>query len=138
MKHSLSIVIVFLLLSCSSNPEIFIPHLNGYWEIEEVTLSDGTKRLYKFNGTIDYINITDSLTGFRKKLKPNLDGSFSTSNDTESITLKIENNNLIMYYRTEFSNWKETVLNASESELRIINTNKDVYLYKRYQPLNLE
>lgn len=138
MKHLFFVLMMFLLMGCSSNPETFIPYLNGYWEIEEVTLSDGTKRSYKYNGTIDYISISDSLTGFRKKLKPNLDGSFSTSNDAESITLKIENNSLIMYYRTEFSNWKETVLNASESKLRIINTNKDVYLYKRYQPLNLE
>jgi hypothetical protein len=138
MRLGFSILIVLILTSCSNNPETFIPHLNGYWEIESVTLSDGTKRSYKFNGTIDYISISDSLAGFRKKLKPSFDGSFSTSNDAETITLKIENNNLIMYYKTEFSNWKETVLNASESELRIINTNKDVYLYKRYHPLNLE
>ncbi len=138
MKHLFFVIMMFLLMGCSSNPETFIPYLNGYWEIEEVTLSDGTKRSYKYNETIDYISISDSLTGFRKKLKPNLDGSFSTSNDAESITLKIENNSLIIYYKTEFSNWKETVLNASENELRIINTNKDVYLYKRYQPLNLE
>ena len=133
------IVFLFLLLvSCSTNPETYIQHISGYWEIEEVALSNGTKRSYKYNGTIDYINITDSLTGFRKKVKPNFDGSFSTSNDAETITLKIENNSLIMHYKTEFSTWKETVLNASENELRIINTNKDVYLYKRYHPLNLE
>jgi len=138
MKPLFFVLIMFLLMGCSSNPETFIPHLNGYWEIEEVTLSDGTKRSYKFNGTIDYISINDSLIGFRKKVKPNLDGSFSTSNDAETITLKIENNSLIIYYKTKFSNRKETILNASENELRIINTNKDVYLYKRYQPLNLE
>ena len=34
--------------------------------------------------------------------------------------------------------WKETVLKATEDELKIINSKKDVYLYKRYQPLDLD
>jgi len=133
-----TLVLFLLLISCTKNPETYIPYLNGYWEIEEVMLSNGTKHNYRYNASIDYINITDSLTGFRKKLKPNLDGSFFSTSDSESVTLKIENDSLHIYYKTLFSEWKETVLNASENQLIIINANKDVYLYKRYQPLDLD
>jgi len=125
------------LLNCSNNPEHFIPYLEGYWEIKEVTLPDGTKKIYNYNDTVDYITISDSLTGFRTKLKPNLIGGYQTSKDAEALQLKIENDSLNVYYSTPFSNWKETILSASEHELLAINAAKVRYLYKRFQPLNI-
>ncbi|MEZ4803676.1 MAG: lipocalin family protein [Gelidibacter sp.] len=133
--------IIFLLLitlSCSNNPEDSIEHLNGYWEIDEVILADGTKRDYNFNETIDFIEIKDDLTGFRKKLKPNFDGTFSTSNDAETLRVVIENDSLNIYYNTKYAEWKETVLKASENELILQNQNKFRYVYKRYEPLDLD
>jgi len=135
---------VFLLLalgiifSCSKDPETLITHLNGYWEIDEVTLPDGTKRDYNYNDTIDFLSINDSLTGFRKKMKPNFDGSFSTSNDAETLKIVIENDSLNIYYKTPYSEWKETVLDATEDKLLIQNKDKLIYLYKRYEPLVIE
>lgn len=135
---------VFLLLalgiifSCSKDPETLITHLNGYWEIDEVTLPDGTKRDYNYNDTIDFLSINDSLTGFRKKMKPNFDGSFSTSNDAEALKIIIENDSLNIYYKTPYSEWKETVLDATEDKLLIQNKDKLIYLYKRYEPLVIE
>ena len=137
MKHALLVVLVIILFSCSAPPESFVEHLNGYWEIDEVQLPNGTKRDYKFNDTIDYLFITDSLTGFRKKVKPNFSGSFVTSKDSESLRLIIENDSLHVYYTTPYSQWKETILFASKDQLKVINENKNVYLYKRYQPLDL-
>lgn len=136
--HICLIILSFFLINCSKDPETLIPHLSGYWEIEEVTLSDGSKKSYTYNNTIDYIEITDSLTGFRTKLKPNLSGTYETSTDKERIAIKIENDSLHLIYSTPYANWKETVLNANKDQLLIVNTNKDMYLYKRYEPLNLE
>lgn len=130
-------LICIVVMGCSDNVESYLEHLNGYWEIEEVTLSDGKKKTYKFNETIDYIRINDSLKGFRKKLKPGINDTYFTSDNAESITIKIEDNNLNMYYSTPYSKWKETVLEASPDKLKVINENNNVYLYKRYVPINL-
>ena len=138
LKSIYLIIFAFFFLGCSKDPNTFIPHLNGYWEIEEVTLSNGTKKTYNYNDTVDYIEISDSLTGFRTKLKPNFSGTYETSTVKERIEIKIENDSLQLMYSTPYSNWKETVLNANKDQLLIINTNKDMYLYKRYEPLNLE
>ncbi|WP_431135882.1 lipocalin family protein [Psychroserpens mesophilus] len=138
LKHICFVIFSFIILSCSKNPETLIPHLNGYWEIEEVTLSDGSKKTYTYNDTVDYIEITDSLTGFRTKLKPNLSGTYETSTNKERIELKIENDSLHLMYSTPYAKWKETVLNANEEQLLIVNDNKDMYLYKRYEPINIE
>lgn len=135
-----TIVLLTLLsfLNCSENPEKFIEHIEGYWEIEEAMLNDGTKKQYKFNETIDYIKINDSLKGFRKKLKPGINNTYYTSDDAETLVLKIENDSLNIYYSTPFNKRKETILEASSSHLRISNENKDVYLYKRYTPIQLD
>lgn len=137
MKRLLVILLVVFTISCSKNPETYIEHINGYWEIESVILQDGTEKNYTYNATIDFFNITDSLTGFRKKLKPSFDGKFITSNDVETLKLVVENDSLNAYYTTPFAKWKETILFADGEKLKVINQNKNVYLYKRYIPLNL-
>lgn len=138
MKKILSILIIFLSLSCSRNPESYIKYLNGYWEIDEVILPDGTIRDYTFNDTVDFLGINDNLTGFRKKLKPSFDGSFSTSDDAESLILVVEDDSLNIYYKTPYAEWKETVLEASENKLIIQNQNNIRYIYKRYEPIIIE
>lgn len=138
MKRLTYLVWVFIVMSCSDSPESYIEYISGYWEIEKVILADGTEREYTFNESVDYFSISDSLFGFRKKLKPNFDGKFSTSKNTESLKILIENDSLNIYYTTPFDSWKETVLFANEEKLKIINTNKNVYLYKRFIPLKLE
>lgn len=127
-----------LFIACSENPETYIEHLEGYWEIKEVTLANGNKKEYKFNETIDYISLNDSLYGFRKKLKPGINDTYFTSDNSENLSVKIENGSLNIYYDTPYAKWKETVLEATPENLRIINDSKDVYLYKKYTPIKLD
>ena len=139
MKKTLTLItILFTVLSCTKNPEQLIEHIDGYWEIESVTLSNGKKKDYKVNQTVDYISINDSLKGFRKKMKPRFDGKYETSKDEETLQLKVENDSLNLYYTTAFSNWKETVLMANKNQLKIVNQNNNVYLYKRFTPITIE
>ncbi len=135
----LSLIIFYLLVfSCSKDPNSFVEHVNGYWEIEQVIFIDGTKKEYKYNDTVDYINLNDSLVGFRKKLKPSINSKYVTSKDAEGLTAKIENDSLHLYYKTPYATWKETVLMANETTLKVVNDKKTVYLYKRYKPLQLD
>jgi hypothetical protein len=131
-------ILVLLIFSCSKNPESYIQHIDGYWEITEVIFPDGNKKEYTFNETIDYISVNDSLNGFRKKLKPGINGTYFTSEDAEALVIKIENDSLNIYYSTRYNTWKETILEATPENLRVINDNKTVYLYKRYTPINLD
>ncbi|TXE05788.1 hypothetical protein ES711_14565 [Gelidibacter salicanalis] len=138
MKKIILCSILVLVMSCSNNPEGFVTHVSGYWEIDEVTLADGSKREYTYNDTVDYFSVTDSLTGFRKKLKPSFDGTYTTSDDAESLTLKLENDSLNIYYSTPYANWKETVIKATEDQLLIVNEQNVRYLYKRFEPIIVE
>ena len=133
-----TIFVVLIFLSCKTDPKSYLEFVNGYWEIEQVTFPNGEKKVYKYNEMIDYIEIKDNKNGFRKKMKPNLNETYSTSNDQESIEVKIENDSLNFYYKTPFNSWKETVLSANESQLIIALDNKVIYQYKRYQPIELK
>lgn len=135
MKKMIFLLVLLTSFSCSNQPEDYIEHLNGYWEIDEVILPDGSKRDYNFNETIDFLSINDRLIGFRKKMKPNFDGSFSTSDDAESLIVVVENDSLNIYYKTPYAEWKESVLDATDSKLIIVNQNKFRYVYKRYEPI---
>lgn len=138
MKKYTILILSLLLFNCSKDPHSLIQYLNGYWEIDEVIMADGSKREYTYNDTVDFLSISDSLTGFRKKMKPSFDGTYTTSDDAESLSLKIEDDSLHMYYTTPFANWKETILDATEDKLVIINEQKIKYLYKRFEPINVE
>lgn len=126
-----------LFLHCGKSPEQYITHLQGYWEIDQVTLSDGTKKDYTFSNTVDYFYVSDSLTGFRKKLKPSFTGSYNTSKDSEPFTLSTADGKLTITYTTALDQWQETVTFASAKTLQIINTNNITYTYKRYTPINV-
>lgn len=134
----LSIILLTFLSACSKSPETYIKHINGYWEIENVTLSNGITKDYPFSETIDFIAINDSLKGFRKKMKPLFNGTYETSKDAENLTVKIEDDSLNIYYKTLYSSWKETVLFANKTQLKVANKNNDIYTYKRFKPIEIK
>ena len=136
--YKLSVILLLtVVLGCSKNPEAYLEHLNGYWEIEQVVLADGTKREFKINQTIDYIFVSDSLTGFRKKLQPNFQGSYSGSDDVEHFMLINKNNILKIHYKTNLDTWVETIIFANKDQLILENEANNEYHYKRYQPINI-
>lgn len=122
-------------LSCNNqDPEQQKKFVEGYWEIEKVELPGDSVLNYKINENIDYFEIEDS-TGFRKKLRPQFDGSYQTTDDAEEVTLRIEDDSLRLYYKTAFDQWKETLLEADEDEMSILNRDGIIYHYKKYTPL---
>ncbi|MCK7591767.1 hypothetical protein M0G43_14350 [Subsaxibacter sp. CAU 1640] len=137
MKKIIALLLLMVVFGCADNLEDNISYMNGYWEIKEVTLADCSKREYTFSETIDFFEVNDSLIGFRKKMKPNFDGTFSTSENAEALQIKIENDSLNIYYSTPYSKWKETILDVSEDQIVIQNQAKLRYTYKRYEPLEL-
>lgn len=131
-------LIIFFSISCSLKNDVDISRIDGYWEIKSVTFKDGTKKEYTFSDTIDFLSLTDSLTGIRKKMKPNFSGYFETSKDSERFEIIFENDSVNVYYETPFDSWKETILELSENELVVSNQKGAVYSYIRYQPINIE
>jgi hypothetical protein len=123
-----------LVLSCGrDNSRESIDNLNGYWEITKAELPEGVIKEFKFSELVDYIKV-DSTAGFRKKVRPQIDGSFIASEDVEIFEVKLENDSINLYYSTPYANWKETIISSEENELVVLNQDGIIYTYKRFTP----
>lgn len=127
---------IFLLVSCQEkqNPEEQLKSLNGYWQIEKVNVSKDSVINYQINPIVDYFEM-DGHKGYRKKVRPKLDGTYTASEDSEKIEAKIENDSLRLYYSTPYDKWKETVLHAGNDKLSLKNEEGKIYHYNRFTPL---
>ena len=138
MKQLLSFGIIFLLIGCSNwVSKENLKNLNGYWEIEQVVFSNGENKKFKVSTTIDYIEM-DSLKGFRKKMQPKFDGSYTTSNDAELFTIVEKDGHFEFYYKNELSEWTEKITRLSENNFSVVNQDTITYLYKRFIPINIK
>lgn len=104
--------------------------LNGYWEIDKVTMSDGSSKDYEINQTVDYINYENG-EGIRKKVAPQLDGTYLVTDHQESFKILEENEQFFIEYKTEFGTWREKLLHVTEETFSVENDQKTIYSYKK-------
>ncbi|PIB29977.1 hypothetical protein BFP77_04970 [Maribacter sp. 4U21] len=138
MKQSAFLFLMFLFLSCENTvEEDDLTLLNGYWEITEVQFMNGGKKEYKISPAVDYIQL-ENLKGYRKKVNPKFDGSFETSDDAEPFVIQKDGALFLMNYKNNLSEWKETLIDVSENSFSVKNAEGTLYLYKRFEPINIE
>jgi hypothetical protein len=131
MKKVMLFLVFGALLSCKQSfVEADLQHLNGYWEIEKVVLPDGDKKEYKVNETIDFFKI-DQNKGFRKKVMPQIDGTYLTNNIQETVKVELIDRTASIHYSTSYAHWKEEIIELSKDKLVIKNQQDLEYHYKR-------
>ena len=135
MKKYLIFLLLAALFSCKEDIKD-MQLLKGYWEIEKVVFENGEIKEYSINETVEHFVINEDLSGSRNKVRPLLDGSFITVTKDELIEVKKENNSWVVYYETEFSNWKETIKKLDQDHLELQNEENRNYIYKRFNPEN--
>jgi hypothetical protein len=135
MRKLFAGLIILLFAACQDQPpEEKIQFLDGYWEIDKVEIAKDSVKEYKYNETVDFFEIENGV-GFRKKVRPEFDGSYKVTEDQEKIVTKIEGDELYLYYTTAFDEWREKVILAEEEKLIIENEQGIRYYYKKFTPL---
>ena len=131
MKRIFLLIILTSILSCKQEiKEADISNLNGYWEIEKVELPDGDKKEYKVNETIDFFKI-ENMKGFRKKVMPQLDGTYLTNDLQENVTVVLKDGDASLQYKTNYASWKEEIISITKDKLVVKNEQEMEYYYKR-------
>lgn len=137
MKKVLLLTTLFF-FGCKPHPVDYIELINGYWEIENVYKNGKLLKEFKISQEIDYFRINNDLSGFRKKLKPNFNGSYTTSKDQLNFKLEIKfNKRLIIVYEDNNTIFVEEITKVNKTNLSIKNDKGMVYNYKPYKPLEL-
>lgn len=138
MKYiSLSVLTFIFFISCQKQEQVNIDtkHLNGYWEIEQVTTADGSKTEYKVNETFDYFEVKND-SGFRKKVTPQLDGTYLVNDSDEKIKIEKSSDGTFILYKTAYATWKEKIKSLNEAQLTLENEQKIQYQYKKPIPFS--
>jgi hypothetical protein len=139
MKNTFSVLfIAFLFMGCQQ--EILpadIANINGYWEIEKVVFDKGEDKDYKMNEVYDYFEVDKKNKGFRKKVMPQLDGTFIVNDAYEKVSIRFADGKAFVDYSTPFMKWSEEIIAVSAEELVLLNKEKTAYHYKKATPINL-
>ena len=132
MRNSILIFTLLLFTACSKSiAETDLVHINGYWEIEKVILPDGETKDYKINENLDYFFIKKQF-GFRKKVLPQLDGTYLTNDVEETVKVSFEKGDCLLNYKTDFASWQEEVVDLTAEKLVLKSlSNNLVYHYKK-------
>jgi hypothetical protein len=129
--------IAALTSSCQSKvASTDIPKINGYWEIEKVIFEDDNQKEYSINETFDYFKIINN-KGIRKKVMPQLDGTFLVNDTFETIEIKEVEDKYFLQCSTDFTKWQEEIISLTDQELVLLNPSKKEYHYKRAAPINI-
>ncbi|MNX41536.1 hypothetical protein D3C86_719420 [compost metagenome] len=139
MKNTFRILVLSLLfVGCQQKIKpTDIAKLNGYWEIEKVVLEDGDDKEYGMNENFDYFEIDKNNKGIRKKVKPQLDGTFLVNDTYENVSVRFADDKAYLDYSTPYMKWTEEIIALSADELVLLNAEKKEYHYKKTQPINL-
>lgn len=141
MVKKVLVLLVFysVLIGCNKSVEKSdISKINGYWEIEKVIFEDGESKDYAINETFDYFEIdTVKGVGIRKKVMPQLDGTFLTNEAYEDVKIRFKEKKMFLDYSTFYAKWSEEVLKLTDTELVLKNKENKEYHYKKTEKIDL-
>jgi hypothetical protein len=130
--------VVFIFTSCQDKvSKESLSMINGYWEIQKVEFPNHEKKEYTVNETVDFIEWKNE-KGFRKKVTPQLDGTYLTNDEFETIQIKDSSGHFYLFYQTKYSKWKEQIQVLTDSILIVKNEQGFEYHYKRFKPISIQ
>ena len=125
------IILFFLTLSC--NNQINLDFINGYWEIVSVSKNNEFIKEYPFSNAVDFFIIDSLNNGFRKKIKPKINGSFEITLHEIPISIKNNNNSYKIMYISAGNQYIETINKLDQNKLIIKNSEGIIFSYKRFK-----
>ena len=125
------IILFFFTLSC--NKQINLDLINGYWEIVSVSKNNEFFKEYPFSNAVDFFIIDSLNNGFRKKIKPKINGSFEITLHEIPISIKNNNNSYEINYISAGNQYVETISKLDQDKLVIKNSEGMIFSYKRFE-----
>lgn len=139
MKNLIKVILFsVLLVSCKQQIQSTdIPKINGYWEIEKVVFDKGEDKEYAANQNYDYFQIDKNNQGIRKKVSPQLDGTFLVDDTYEKVSVRFHDEKAFLDYATPYMKYTEEIVTLTTNELVVLNAQKKEYHYKKATAINI-
>ena len=121
----------FFIISCDK--QINLDLINGYWEIVSVSKNNEFVKEYPFSNAVDFFIIDSLNNGYRKKIKPKINGSFEITLHEIPISIKNNNNSYEIKYYSTGNQYVETISKLDQNRLVIKNSEGIIFSYKRFE-----
>lgn len=125
------IILFFFIISCDK--QINLDLINGYWEIVSVSKNNKFIKEYPFSNAVDFFIIDSLNNGYRKKIKPKINGSFEITLHEIPISIKNSNNFYEIKYYSTGNQYTETISKLDQNRLVIKNSEGIIFSYKRFE-----
>ena len=120
------LIILFFIISCDK--QINLDLINGYWEIVSVSKNNEFVKEYPFSNAVDFFIIDSLNNGYRKKIKPKINGSFEITLHEIPISIKNNNNSYEIKYYSTGNQYAETISKLDQNRLVIKNRRNNFFL----------
>ena len=134
-KINFLIIILYGLFYYSCHESKDLQYLNGYWEISSVVIEGQEVKNFPFSGTIDFFILDKKNNGFRKKVKPKIDGSFYITMHEIEFKIEMKKNDIYLVYG-KGKNFVESLVKLDSTKMILKNMDGFIYEYKRFYPNN--
>tara|TARA_B000000557_G_scaffold57711_1_gene44750 strand:- start:1047 stop:1457 length:411 start_codon:yes stop_codon:yes gene_type:complete len=125
------IILFFFIISCDK--QINLDLINGYWQIVSVSKNNEFVKEYPFSNAVDFFIIDSLNNGYRKKIKPKINGSFEITLHEIPISIKNSNNFYEIKYYSTGNQYVETISKLDQNRLVIKNSEGIIFSYKRFE-----
>jgi len=125
------VIVFFFTLSCSN--QINLDFINGYWEIVSVSKENKFIKEYPFSNAVDFFKIDSLNKGFRKKIKPKINGSFEVTLHEIPIFIEDKKDYFEIIYFSAGNKFSETIELLDQNRLVIKNSEGIIFSYKRFE-----
>ena len=102
-----------------------------------MVLADGSVKEYSLSPTVEYFKLKET-KGYRKKLQPQLDGTYLTSDDAIGFRVRLFNDRHFLYYSIDEDSWTEEIRLLNSEKLVLVSADEIAYHYVRFTPITLE
>ena len=106
-------------------------------KIEKVVFEDGKDKNYTINESYDYFESGKNNMGIRKKVMPQLDGTFLVNDTQENVKIRFKNDKVFLDYATSYAKWTEELIEIPNEKMVLENVEKKQYYYKKATPINI-
>ena len=131
-KIGFVIIICFQFTYCDNYEIDDIKRIEGVWEVYSVSSKDEVFYPKGKSPLIDYYTFHSDSAGVKKKLKPKLNKTFSSSLDKIIFKIEVDNDIVYLNYISKTNSWRERILKLTDKDL-IISNDKFKYHYKRFE-----
>jgi len=131
MKKHLTLLL-FAFIGCTNQKTIKLEALEGYWEVKYITEKGEEFTPKKTILLYDHYQVHFP-KGLLKKVVPNPDGTFSTSEDAIPFTIEKTEKNYYIHFKSRWDEWSQKIRYLDPEQLILVNDNRTFYYNRPFQ-----